>query len=99
MVLLELLEDQHHHQMTSIRKIKKIDFGVLAGPRVGLASVDDFFLKIRVNSHNTRGHGLTLRCSNINNNMMKISFVNGHITCWNSLPNCVVNANSIGTFK
>ena len=38
MVLLELLEDQHHHQMTSIKKIK-IDFGVLSGPRVGLASV------------------------------------------------------------
>ena len=40
MVLLELLEDQHHHQMTSIRKIKKINFGVLSGPRVGLASVN-----------------------------------------------------------
>ena len=39
MVLLELLEDQHRHHVTSMRKIKKIDFGVLSGPRVGLASV------------------------------------------------------------
>ena len=42
MVLLELLEDQHYHQMTSMRKTKKIDFGVLSGPRVGLASVNVF---------------------------------------------------------
>ena len=35
----ELLEDQHHHQMTSKRKIKKIDCGVLSGPRVGLSGV------------------------------------------------------------
>ena len=40
MVLLELLEDQHHHQMTVMRKLKKIDFGVLSGPRVDLAIVN-----------------------------------------------------------
>ena len=57
-------------------------------------SVNDFF-EIRYNSHNTRGHSLTLRCRNFNNNLMKNSFVNRHINCWNCLPNCTVHANSI----
>ena len=61
-------------------------------------SVNDFF-EIRDNSHNTRGHSLTLRYRNINNNLMKNSFVNRHINCWNCLPNCTVHANSIGAFK
>ena len=43
MVIWELLEDQHHHQMTSIQKIKKIDSGVLSGSRVGIASVNCTF--------------------------------------------------------
>ena len=33
--------DQHHHQMTHMRKIQKIDFEVLSGPRVGFASVNN----------------------------------------------------------
>ena len=43
MVLLELLEDQHHHPKTSLihEKFKKVNFGVLSGPLVGLASVND----------------------------------------------------------
>ena len=62
-------------------------------------SVNDLF-EIRDISHNTRGHSLTLHCSNIKNNLMKNSFVNRHINyCWNSLPNCVVHANSFGAFK
>ena len=61
-------------------------------------SVNDFF-EIRDNSHNTRGHSLTLRYRNINNNLIKNSFVNRHINCWNCLPNCTVHANSIGAFK
>ena len=40
MVIWELLEDQHHHQMTSIKKIKIIDFGILSGHRVGLVTVE-----------------------------------------------------------
>ena len=43
--------------------------------------------------------GLTLRYRNINNNLMKNSFVNRHINCWNCLPNCTVHANSVGAFK
>ena len=59
----------------------------------------NYFFEIRDNSHNTRGHSLTLRCRNININLMKNSIVNRHINCWNCLPNCTVHANSIGAFK
>ena len=44
MVLLKLLEDQQHHQMTSTQNFEKIDFVGFSQDPLGLASVNTVFI-------------------------------------------------------
>ena len=55
---------------------------------------DDFF----VWSHGgvrMRGHNFKLKLKKCNNNLLKFSFANRCVNCWNALPDNVVNSSSI----
>ena len=47
----------------------------------------------------TRGHSMKLRMQHSNTNLRKYSFANRVITNWNNLPDSVVNATNINSFK
>ena len=47
----------------------------------------------------TRGHSLKLVKPNSKNNAREFSFACRRVSCWNSLPDCAVNAQTIGMFK
>ena len=58
---------------------------------------DDFF----VWSHGgvrMRGHNFKLELKKCNNNLLKFSFENRCVNCWNALPDNVVNSSSINMF-
>ena len=58
---------------------------------------DDFFAW----SHGgvqMRGHNFKLELKNCNNNLLRFSFANRCVNCWNALPENVVNSSSINMF-
>ena len=48
---------------------------------------------------NTRGHTMKLHKDRVNRDVLKYSFANRVIEQWNRLPEEVVSANGINTFK
>ena len=57
---------------------------------------DSFF---RVLCTKTRGHSLKLYKERVNKDVLKFSFGNRVIDQWNSLPEDIINTNSINSFK
>ena len=58
---------------------------------------DDFFVR----SHGgvrMRGHNFKLELKKGKNNLLKFSFANRCVNCWNALPDNVVNSSSINMF-
>ena len=49
--------------------------------------------------YNTRGHTMKLYKDRVNRDVLKYSFANRVIEQWNRLPEEVVSANGINTFK
>jgi hypothetical protein len=48
---------------------------------------------------NTRGHSMKLYKERVNRDVLKYSFANRVIEQWNKLPEDVISANSINSFK
>ena len=59
---------------------------------------DDFFI-LSCDKFNLRGHRYRLELKNCRTDVAKSSFANRCIKCWNSLPENVVNSNSVDIFK
>jgi hypothetical protein len=64
----------------------------------GFEDIDEnIFFKRHVS--NTRGHSLKLYKDRVNKDVLKYSFANRVVEKWNKLPEKVINANSINSFK
>ena len=57
------------------------------------------FFTLRKVTSGTRGHSLTIYKPCCSNNLARYSFKNRAINLWNKLPQHVVNASSINSFK